>query len=102
MKKQRPESSYSDLVVYYTLHQNDSEDEFINGVIEDMIANENLVVIINRNPSLRIESLIAVRVNGVTDDMVLKVPTIVLPSLAADADGRFLPSLNNFNCLETL
>lgn len=97
LKRKTPSKSISDLVVYLTLHQLSNTDEIINDAIDYIIREEEPVVIINRNPSLKIESLIAMKVNDVTKDMVLKVPPIVLQPMAGDIDGDILAVIPLFS-----
>lgn len=63
------------------------DDLLINGAIKFIIDNEEPIVVINRNPTLRVENMTALVVDSVHNYSTIRIAKPVLPPLAADIDG---------------
>ncbi len=62
-------------------------DELLNYCIETILANDDLVMMINRNPSLTHQSLIALNVDSINNGNTLQISKMILPPTAGDIDG---------------
>lgn len=63
------------------------EDELICSAIKFIIDNEEPIVVVNRNPTLRVENMTALEIDSVHNYPTLRISKQVLPALAADIDG---------------
>lgn len=87
MLEKKPEMSLIDTFTYFTLNQLDDKNEFVNGIISDILREDDPLVIINRAPSLHIEAMIAMKINEVIPESVVRLPPNILQYLGADFDG---------------
>ena len=66
-------------------------DKRVYDIIDNLIKHDNgIPVMINRNPSINLGSLLAMRCVGITTDYTMNMPLTVLTVLAADFDGDCL------------
>ena len=90
------------------------QDPRICEILDAIIASEprGIPIIINRNPTINYGSILQMFCVGYTKTLTMSVPLQVLPSLAADFDGKLrsireilrntLPSLKPLNCWKLL
>jgi len=82
--------TWNNVFEHFTLNRFNSFDKIINNAINEIIEKEDLIVIINRNPSLKLDSLIGMRVDSVWDEETMRIPKVILPLIAGDFDGDSL------------
>jgi len=85
--------SYQDALNEVIYNHHFGSEEF-NKILEE-IKNE-AVMLINRVPSLMLENLIAVKLNGVIEDSVFLTPQIVFKYLSQDSDGDVISCIPLF------
>lgn len=81
------ESNYLDAWRFLMLNRFDPENENINKSIKRVLEENELTVLLNRNPTLRHNNLILLYVVGVVDAPVIMVSKMILTSVAGDIDG---------------
>ena len=90
MIEMNEEISHNNCLDYYMRNRFNVKDEILNSAMKKVIDTEDLVVIINRNPSLKIDSLIGMRVDSIWDNDTMGIPKIILPMISGDVDGDTL------------
>jgi DNA-directed RNA polymerase beta' subunit len=70
-----------------------SYNRFIHTLMRDIAKNENVRILLNRNPTISVGSILALRIADVKadmDDFTLNINNLILPSLSGDYDGDVL------------
>lgn len=86
--------NFVDAYEYYCLNRFDFNNEVIQRAINDILDTKP-VVIINRNPSLHLESLRACFVSGVSNDYTIKLCKSLFRGLNADLDDYLTVKIQN-------
>lgn len=71
-------------------------DEYVYSIIKQILAEQDVHIILNRNPTITFGSILLMKIRNVkpnSDDMTLAIPSAVLPSLNADFDGDALNTI---------
>lgn len=71
-------------------------DEYIHGLMEEIIKESEPKIILNRNPTITFGSILLMKIRRIkpdSDDMTLAIPSAILPGLNADFDGDELNSI---------
>ena len=72
---------------YIMLNRFNYEDDIILTAIQHIIENEKPVILINRNPTLRIENFLALNVDSVQSYSTIRIAKQCLQAIAGDIDG---------------
>lgn len=76
-------------------------DDYIYSIIQDIVKEEEPKIIINRNPTLNVGSILLMKIRKVkpdAEDYTLSIPSAILPGLNADWTETVKVSVNSFNC----
>lgn len=71
-------------------------DPYVYGVMCRIVENDNIKIILNRNPTITFGSILLMRVRRIkpdAEDYTLAIPSAILPGLNADFDGDVLNTL---------
>jgi hypothetical protein len=71
-------------------------DEYVHGLMEEIIHEREVKIILNRNPTITFGSILLMKIRRIkpdSDDMTLAIPSAILPGLNADFDGDELNSI---------
>lgn len=71
-------------------------DEYIYGIMQEIVTERDVKFILNRNPTITYGSILLMKIRKIkpdSDDMTLAIPSAILPGLNADFDGDELNSL---------
>lgn len=84
--KLSPKKIHDLLDIDYTI--TDEDKKLIREKIFPMV--EYPIVYINREPDIYVTSILALKIHSLVDDMILRIPTLILSAMNADFDGDIL------------